>query len=149
MSKALLYLLELLGVAGIVGLIAFIPWTKMALGATLSFLGAFFPTIKAANPQGEGEVSLKNFVARFSGGIRVGVVLGGVILIVGALLDGYEEKERNDKELARKLYEEILGENATLSRDELRRILEGVNRTSEKANVPATAEKGETLLPAD
>ena len=45
------FVIAVFGVGGIVGLMAFIPWTKMALGAALTFLGAFYPALRST-PRG-------------------------------------------------------------------------------------------------
>ncbi len=105
MARILMYLLELVGVAGIVGLLVFIPWTKMALGAALTFLGAFFPTVRPTQTSGGGEVRWHRVLARFSGGIRVGVVLGGLVLLIGAVLAGVDGKRTADDEKEREVRE--------------------------------------------
>jgi hypothetical protein len=130
--RGLMYLLELLGVAGIVGLIAFIPWTKMALGAVLAFLGAFFPTRNVAQAQGQGEVRWKQVIAKFSGGVRVGVVIAGMILLIGALLDGYQKKQAEEEMHKRTEFEE--GVEQAMQR--LRAVLGSRQKTSSSGALP-------------
>lgn len=116
MGRALMYLLELIGVGGIVGLMAFIPWTKMALGGALTFLGAFFPSLKDERQAttGDGQLTWQKIILKFRGGIRFGVVMGGVVLLVGAVLEGHEgfTKKKEIEEAARaqaraELYEKL------------------------------------------
>jgi hypothetical protein len=92
MPRVLLYLLELIGVGGIIGLMAFIPWTKMALGGALAFLGAFFPSLKDArqSQSGDGQLTWRKVAVKFSGGVRFAVVMGGIVLLVGAVLEGHD-----------------------------------------------------------
>jgi hypothetical protein len=98
------FLLELLGVAGLVSLLAYITWTKMALGAVLTLLGAFFPSLKDARQKlaGEGQVSWRGFLLKINGGIRFLVVIGGIILLIGAVLDGHEGYVKESRFLAEK-----------------------------------------------
>jgi len=101
MAKAIWYLLELLGIGGLVGLLAYITWTKMALGSALSLLGAFFPELHAKeSEQGEGTIDAGKVKVVFRGGLRFVVVISGLVLIVGAVLDGHEkykeEKARDE-----------------------------------------------------
>jgi hypothetical protein len=69
--RGFIYFLELLGIAGITGLLAFIPWTKMALGAVLAFLGASYPTLRVVPTEGQGEIQWKHVIAKFSGGLEL------------------------------------------------------------------------------
>jgi hypothetical protein len=93
MAKVLTYLLELGGVGGIVALLAFIPWTKLALGGVLAFLGAFFPNFggtKVDRQGGYAQIKVLNILLKMSGGLRFGLVLAGLIVLVGAILDGHQ-----------------------------------------------------------
>jgi hypothetical protein len=131
--RGFIYFLELLGIAGITGLLAFIPWTKMALGAVLAFLGAFYPTLKVVPTKGQGEIQWKQMIAKFSRGAGIAVVLAGIILHIGAILDGYYNKEEHDKNLLKQRISEFskrTGEGTfgkwltELDNDKLRQLLE-------------------------
>ena len=94
MSNTLLIrlILEYVGVAGIIGLISFVSWTKLALGAVLTFLGAFFPKAGARKESLEGgnaQIKVLNIFLKMSGGLRFGVVLAGLIVLAGSLLDAH------------------------------------------------------------
>ena len=97
MNRLLTHILELLGIGGLVWLLAFIPWTKMALGGALALLGAFFPTITEHSRTSveQGHITWSKLLIKFRGTVRFAVVVAGIVLIVGAVLDGYEGRERN------------------------------------------------------
>lgn len=100
MGRAALYMMELLGLIGMIGIMSYIAWTKMLLGAALSMVGAFFPRIQGhdATDRGSGKINMHKIAISMVGGVRVLVVIGGIILIVGAVLDGHtgyvEAKEK-------------------------------------------------------
>jgi len=97
MARLGMYLLEFFGLVGMVGLVAYISWTKMALGAVLTMIGALFPQCTGDSQSGQGTVKFANASAVLKGSLRVGMVLGGIVLLIGAVLDGYEgyrEKSR-------------------------------------------------------
>jgi hypothetical protein len=90
MKQIWLYILELLGLLGILGIIAFISWTKMLLGAALTAIGAFFPQLNLRSPEkGEGRIESHRFKVILKGTLRFGVVFAGLVLVVGAVLDGH------------------------------------------------------------
>jgi hypothetical protein len=94
--KSLLLLpaiLEWIGLGGVIAILAYIPWPKMVLGAVMTLLGAFYPQSSADNTKGEGSFKGASFTALFKGSLRAGVTLGGIVLIVGAIMDGYSGKE--------------------------------------------------------
>jgi hypothetical protein len=111
MARAVVYLLELIGLFGLIGIVAFISWTKMILGAVLSLVGAFFPRVggRDSADRGSGEINIQQIAIRMIGGVRVLVVIGGIILIVGSILDGHEGYVRD--------------RDTTLARQEARRAL--------------------------
>ena len=108
--RIVFYLLEMIGVVGIVGLLAFIPLTKVALGAALACIGAFFPTIRPVQVTGDGEVRVSRFRARFRGGVRIGVILGGLILLVGAVLTGVEERNKAAHKVSERYQDKLLND---------------------------------------
>jgi hypothetical protein len=88
-------LLEFIGVGGIVGLVAFVSWTKLSLGAVLALLGAFFPNMdtgmgKRDPDGGSAQLKMWNVLLKLSGGLRFGVVIAGLVVLVGAVLDAHE-----------------------------------------------------------
>jgi hypothetical protein len=90
MKQIWLYILELLGLLGILSIIAFISWTKMLLGAALTAIWAFFPQLKSrSSEKGEGRIESHNFKATLKGTLRFGVIFAGLVLVVGAVLDGH------------------------------------------------------------
>jgi len=94
MQRSLEFLLELLGVGSIGGLLAFVTWTKITLGRALTFLGAFFPKLRSQKepPQKQvAQIKLWTFLVRMSGGLRLGVVVAGLILVIGAVIDGHRD----------------------------------------------------------
>ena len=100
MKQILLYILELLGLLGILSIIAFISWTKMLLGAALTTIGAFFPQLKSrSSEKGEGRIESHNFKATLKGTLRFGVIFAGLVLVVGAVLDGHTGKQKSDADI--------------------------------------------------
>ncbi len=117
MSKVIIYILELIGIGGLIGLMAYISWTKMALGASLSLLGAFFPELQAKEESpGQGTINAGKVKVVFRGGLRFVVVVSGMILIVGAVLDGHDSYKQ--KKVS------VLLEKGQLEYDQLRRLSE-------------------------
>lgn len=97
--KLWMYIMESLGIIGLVGLISYITWTKMALGAALSLLGAFFPELHIKEGgKGEGTIDIGKVKVVFRGGLRFVVVIAGLVLIVGAVLDGHQGYKQNQIE---------------------------------------------------
>lgn len=97
-AKLLPELLEWLGLAGIVSLFAFIAWTKMALGAVLCFLGAFYNPRFKRSERGEGTVRASSqFFVKFKGGLRFCVVFGGIILLIGSVVGASDRKREHDE----------------------------------------------------
>ncbi|MEQ1953188.1 hypothetical protein [Mesorhizobium sp. CN2-181] len=89
MAKLLLLIGEMGVFAAIFAALAFVSWTKMTLGAVLTFVGAFFPNLKQGN-EGESRATIKLLGAEisFSGVVKFGVIVGGVILIIGSVVEG-------------------------------------------------------------
>lgn len=95
--------LEFIGLGGLIAIFAYIPWTQMVLGAVLTMVGAFYPHSSADKAKGQGHLNSARFSALFKGSLRAGVVIAGILLIIGAVVDGYSRKEARDeieKELA-------------------------------------------------
>jgi hypothetical protein len=94
MSKiAVEYILELLGVGGIVALIAFVSWTKLTLGGVLTVLGAYFPSLQPKTNNvaaGNTQIKVWNIFLKMSGTLRFGVVVAGLLVLVGAILDAHK-----------------------------------------------------------
>lgn len=104
MSRIVIYLLELLGLIGIVGMLAFIPWTKMALGGALAAIGAFFPRLQEEKDR-PGKLTLKHKAIQvmLNGGPRFALVSAGIVVLLGALLDGHDglaKKQEADRHRA-------------------------------------------------
>jgi hypothetical protein len=93
--------MEYMGVIALVGLFVFVPITKMVLGAILTVVGAFFPTVQSANKkdEGKGKISLFKVAVTLSGGIRFAVIFAGVILLIGSILEGYKNYDKQKSEL--------------------------------------------------
>jgi len=86
-----IHALELIGVGGLVALFAFIPLTKLGLGGALAILGAFFPNFHSEkNKSGTAQVKFLAFLFKMSGGLRFAVVTAGIIVLIGAVIDGHE-----------------------------------------------------------
>ena len=100
MARELVYLIEFISVSGIIVLFAFIPWTKFTLGLALAIAGAFLPSMKEArqNKNASGEITFQNMVMKFNGGIRIAVVMGGLIVLTGAMIDAKKEYVDNQPE---------------------------------------------------
>jgi hypothetical protein len=93
-----MYLLQLVGLVGILGLVSYISWTKMVLGAVLTIIGALFPQGTSDVQSGQGTLKFAKASVVLKGSLRIGIVLGGIILLIGAVLDGYEGyKEKNQQ----------------------------------------------------
>ena len=71
-------------------LISFVSWTKMALGAFLVVIGAYFPSMRQDNAA-SNSATIKMFDMEISiaGTIRFAVVAGGIILLIASLVDGF------------------------------------------------------------
>jgi hypothetical protein len=97
MRRAIEFLIELVGVGGVAALLVFVTWTKVLLGAFLAFLGAFFPSLKDSRQQvhADAHISFRQLVLKVTGSVRVAVIAGGLILIVGGLIDAHDGYPRN------------------------------------------------------
>ncbi|WP_041654715.1 hypothetical protein [Marinobacter nauticus] len=98
MQRYVLGILEFIGLAGIIGLIAYINWTKIALGAVMAAIGAFFPDfrrLEVGEEQEHGAAKLIMLGAKFTinGTARFGVVLVGIILVIGGATEGVNPRE--------------------------------------------------------
>ncbi len=105
-------ILELLGLFGIVGILAFVSWTKMLLGALMTTIGAFFPNFRRGeSDHGHGTISVWGMKAALRGSLRFGVVFGGIVLIIGAILDGHtgwkKAHEQEETQRRTELEEEV------------------------------------------
>lgn len=89
--KLLLYLSELGATGFFVLSFAFISWTKVALGAALVVVGAFFPHSTSDKASGSGAIKIAGIFITLRGSLRVGVVIAGLALIVD---EGIEANER-------------------------------------------------------
>jgi hypothetical protein len=119
MLKLIKLFLELASLGGLIGLMAFITWTKMALGGVLAITGAFFPSpvaIDEKSNKGTTEIKAWNFLIKMTGGLRFGVVVAGLILLVGAVLDGHDGYVEHQRERRKEL--------ATANYDRIKRILD-------------------------
>lgn len=56
----------------------------------MTMIGAFFPNISADKNQGQGEAGILKARAVLRGSLRTGVILGELILLIGAVVDGYQ-----------------------------------------------------------
>jgi hypothetical protein len=81
-------ILEFVGLGGIILMISLVSLTKMALGAILTIVGAFYPSNVDDKTPGQANINIAKAKAAFKGSLRYGVILGGVILIMGAIVDG-------------------------------------------------------------
>lgn len=91
MARVVEFLLELVGLGALMSLLAFVTWTKMALGAILALAGAYFPTLrKREDVPGSAQINLQKIAVQLRGGARFAVVIAGLVLIIGAMLDGHE-----------------------------------------------------------
>src|SRR5262245_32322686 len=99
MKGGLRFLIELIPVLATAGYLGYISVPKMAVGALLTFLGAFYPSMKDArqSKEGTGQLSWKQITIKFSGGIRFLVVIAGMIVLVGATFEGYSNLEGNNR----------------------------------------------------
>ncbi len=90
MGKIIVYVLELIGLGGLLVFITFIKWTNVALGAILSIAGAFFPQIRGLRTDsGEGSTTFGGVSVVVRGGARFAVVVAGIVLIVGGIVQGF------------------------------------------------------------
>jgi hypothetical protein len=94
-ESAFTYLSELGVFSTTIGTISFIPWTKMTLGAALTVIGAFFPTKNQGNDRGEATITMFGSKITIRGAARFGVIVGGILLILGSIFDGYNGYTKN------------------------------------------------------
>lgn len=119
--KLIDFIFELVGLGGLVLVISYITWTKMLLGSVITLVGAFFPEMRSKEKQhGEGEINAGNFRVVFSGGLRFAVVIAGIILIIGSVVDGFQGAA---KENITSTYEQ------KLSADSMRKIAEALEQS--------------------
>jgi uridylate kinase len=91
----LIYFCELLGLGSLLLIIKFIPFSKSVMGVVLSLTGAFFPELnKGKKERGEGTIDAGKIKVILKGGVRFAVVMGGLVLIVGAVLEGYGDYQK-------------------------------------------------------
>ena len=81
-------ILEFASLGGIVVMISLVSLAKMALGAVLTLAGAFFPSKQEDKSAGQANIKFAKVTAAFKGSLRYGVIVGGVLLIIGAIIDG-------------------------------------------------------------
>ena len=136
MGRAALYMMERLGLIGMIGIMSYIAWTKMLLGAALSMVGAFFPRVHGhdATDRGSGKINMHKIAISMVGGVRVLVVIGGIILIVGAVLDGHtsyveaKEKEAAQDVASRQMTQQQMDEIISNLRSKLQKPDEALSR---------------------
>lgn len=92
--RAIILFLEYFGVFAFAGLLVFVPLTKLAMGSLLTFGEAFLPNVgstqKDSSATGRAEVKMWQVLFKLSGTLRFAVIVGGLILLVGAILEGHE-----------------------------------------------------------
>ena len=101
MARLVIYVLELVGIGGIALVVGFLPWTKVGAGAVLALAGALCPELasdQVANPGEPWSTRLRRLVSRALPMFRLGAFLGGAVLLVGAVLSAYEERESVQRE---------------------------------------------------
>ena len=122
MMKDLQLLLAVVGLGGLVALLAFVPIKKAALGCILSAVGALFPQLNLAPPKaekGSGSISLGNFLRMsLNGSPRVLLVLAGIVLIAGSILEAHELallSQQHEQEVEAERREELTIQLAALA----------------------------------
>jgi len=134
MKSVLEQALEWLGLAGLAGLAAFIPWTKLGLGAAFTMLAAFFPNaqqsqrpaVETSESETSGSNKMKSTRSVARDALRLGLVVVGITFIVGAVSDGHQNYVMDSK------INQPLNEAKAASR------LNGKERTSRHQNAPST-----------
>ncbi|MDW9787720.1 hypothetical protein GOC19_06370 [Sinorhizobium meliloti] len=88
--------------------VAFVPMAKIALGAALAFLGAFFPGSLSEKDGGQNRAAIKLFgsAISLSGSLRFGVIFAGVLIISSSLWEAKDALNNTPPEVR----EEITGE---------------------------------------
>ena len=98
MGKILEYILELTGLIGILGMVSYIKWTQMALGATLALLGAYYPELRKKRKEvGKTEIAVGKYKFTLHGTLRFALIICGLILIIGSVVNGQTELMNNSK----------------------------------------------------
>jgi hypothetical protein len=104
MKQFLTFILELAGLGGLIALLAYVTWTKIVFGGVLALIGAFFPAVRvhskktAPDPEtGNIRIGSRGFSVAARGTLRALVVLAGIVVITGAVLDGAREERQNRK----------------------------------------------------
>lgn len=94
-TTSIVHLLHFFGIYGFAGLLAFVHIAPLAMGGLLTFAGAFFPDVSAVRKNdpsiGKAEFKMRNILFKLSGTLRFAVVCGGLILLVGSILDGQQK----------------------------------------------------------
>jgi membrane-associated protease RseP (regulator of RpoE activity) len=91
-------LFRFFGLFSVLVFIKSVSWTKMTLGGVLSLLGAFlFQGSKESKEHGEVQVKSNSFAVIAKGGLRVLVIACGVVLITGAVLEGFRGVREQEK----------------------------------------------------
>lgn len=93
------YTLQWAGLTAVIGFIAFIPLPQATLGVVVTLLAVYYPTMKYPKGSvGTGEVSAWGLRATFRGGIKFALAIVGILLVVGAVLEGNEGKLKRERE---------------------------------------------------
>jgi hypothetical protein len=73
----------------------FRSWTKLTMGGLLTLAGAFFPTPGrwSKGADGSGTVKAGPISVAIKGGVRFAVVVGGIVVLLGAAFEGIQHPE--------------------------------------------------------
>jgi hypothetical protein len=95
MKQYVEWTLELIGLGGLITLLVFVKWTNVILGSVLSLIGAFFPQLRSNRAgAGEAKTTFGKISVAFQGSLRYGVVIAGIILIIGGIVSGFQDWQR-------------------------------------------------------
>ena len=94
LATMLPYLVELGAASFLLLFFAFITWTKVALGAALTVVGAFFPHSTSDKATGTGALKIGGASITLKGSLRVGVVLAGIALVINEGIDTSQKTKK-------------------------------------------------------
>ena len=126
----IIWLLEMIGLGGLVLLLSYIKWVHLIFGGVLALLGAFFPAVRVPSRRSvikpeTGDVQIKfdrvAVVAR--GTLRALVVIAGIVVIVGSIVEGYKSHEQAERKA-----EKVAAKDFGLTDEQMKRLNELASR---------------------
>ena len=135
-TRIIPYVVEVGVMAGMLYFFAALSWSKVALGAALTVVGAFFPTLSTGTPTADRRIDISAEVPangnspiafRLKGPLRALVCVSGVALIIYALVSAYMDTNDYASEVDQaRVAMKTLEESTDLSSEKRLEVLKGL-----------------------